>query len=92
MTEPFRVPTQANYIGDLSDNDVSITLFSRHLEMAKMDIKSVLSAPSELSSDLETLRKEGEGGFFASIAGAIANTFVPGSGEMVDHVASDFGF
>jgi hypothetical protein len=92
MTEPFKIPTQANFIGDLSDNPVSITMYSRHLEMAKMDVKSVLSSQSEFSSDFEALRKEGNGGFFASIAGAIANTFVPGSGEVVDRIATDIGF
>jgi hypothetical protein len=92
MCEPYRIDVGSNYIGNLGSDDISTSAFSRHLELAKTDVKQQLAGPSEFSINLTKLTEDGEGGLFASIAGALADIFVPGSGGVVDKVGSDLGF
>jgi len=66
---------------------------SRLQRMASLDTKAFTSGDQQNSvvSDLMALAVNGRGGFFAQIAGTLAGAFIPGSGEIVNNIASSFG-
>jgi len=74
--EPYRVPMSSlpNISG--ADSAGTQTALSRHLQMAQLDVKSALAAPSELQADLEEAAKSGRGGFFSNLAGMFAEDVI----------------
>jgi len=70
--EPYRIPMSSLSNVSGASSVGTQTAFSRHLQMAQLDVKSSLAATSELQNDLEEAAKQGRGGFFSSIAGMFA--------------------
>jgi len=90
--QPYTIPrSQAG--GNGGDvPSVYPTIGSRLKNMATVDTKASLSEqPNEFICELVELGKRGRGGFFSSIAGALAGTLIPGSGDYVHSALESFG-
>jgi len=74
--EPYKVPMSGlpDIVG--ADSNGTQNLFSRHLQLAILDVKSSLAAQSEPEQDFANAAKQGRGGFFANLAGMFAEDVI----------------
>jgi len=93
QVQPYTVPadTIAGGEGNLIPT-VFPAISSRLEKLAAVDTKANNQQQNnELINELVTMGEQGRGGFFADVAGFLANTFVPGSGEVAKNVVSSWG-
>jgi len=85
MIEPYTVPRtlSGGFGGDFPS--LFPTIASRLSRMASYDVTAFTSAGkyNEFIENLVELGKTGRGGFFASLAGSLADGFIPGVGKYV---------
>jgi len=86
--EPFKIAVSTY---ELSDTTM-VSLYSKHVNMAKFDYRSRLAPGSEVMNDFKTLAAQGRGGLFTGIAGAIGNMLgIPGAKEFMAGVSDVTG-
>jgi len=93
QVQPYTIPadTIAGGEGNLFPT-VFPSIASRLAKFASIDTKANnQQQPNEMIDELVVLAEKGRGGFFADVAGFLANTFVPGSGEVVSGVVKGWG-
>jgi len=93
QVQPYMIPadTIAGGEGNLF-NTVFPSISSRLEKMAAIDTKANNQQQNnELINELVVMGEQGRGGFFADVAGFLADTFVPGSGAIAKNVVSSWG-
>jgi hypothetical protein len=97
QVEPYSVPVNMNLIDQGEFPSVSTlkgdTLFLRHLEASKMDIRSPLQPMSESMLSFNALTETGRGGFFTALAGNFLEAVgVKGAKGVADAIGNATGW
>jgi len=78
--EPYKISYSS-----FSQSDVTtMSLYDKHLNASKLDIRSRLAPAGEMAEEFMSLAKQGRGGLFTGIAGAVGNMLgIPGSKDFM---------
>jgi len=77
-------PNKISYSAFQQSDATMLSLYDKHLNAAKMDIRSRLAPAGEMAEEFMELAKHGRGGLFTGIAGAIGNMLgIPGSKDFM---------
>lgn len=82
--EPYKI----SYSSFVGSNTAMMSLYDKHLNASKLDIRSRLAPATEMAEEFMELAKQGRGGLFTGIAGAIGNMLgIPGSKDFMSGVS-----